>query len=102
MKQIILVNCADIEYANAAYDVRKVKEVTTQLINVSRIVSVKTITRSIRKEHIPPMVILQIKQMSLDSDLGGSTIIYHDERGDARYLNVLETPMAIYKQIYSE
>ena len=103
MKEIIMVNCAEIEYANAAYDIRKVVKVTQQLIPVSRIVNVFSFTREdIKCEHIPDELYVRIKGMSLDYDLGGSKIKYLDERGESRFLTVLETPEAIYKQIYSE
>ena len=101
MKEIILVNHARLQ-RSAVYEVIKVEKVEQRLIPVSRITEVTALERSIKKDVMDEEVQKQVKKMSLDDELGGSIIIYLDASGDAKYATVLETPEAIYKQIYSE
>ena len=102
MRAVILVNEVILE-VNGVGDILKIESRGQRLINVSRIVDIKSLSKNITKEILDFNITKQfITTSKLHDVLGGSEIVYMDGYGNLRYVTALETPHAIYEQLCHE
>ncbi|MBO5180063.1 MAG: hypothetical protein J6B87_06940 [Clostridia bacterium] len=102
MKEFILLNEVTRYTNNDSGEIIRIECIEQLLLPVSRIVHIRALRKEISKNLIDDSCARKQIIMMADDDLRGSKIVYIDENTRNNYLIVLETPEAIYNQMYSE